>query len=46
VKRNTGFELLIPETTVPQTRVPTREEVELIRNRIDPDGLLLEAKIQ
>lgn len=45
VTGNTGFELLIPDE-VPTTPAPTPEQVELIRGRIDPDGLLLEAKVQ
>lgn len=35
---STGFELVIPRD-VPQTRLPTRDEVELLRRRIDPLGL-------
>jgi hypothetical protein len=34
----TGFELAIPDE-VPQTREPTAEELTLIRDVIDPDGL-------
>jgi glutaconate CoA-transferase subunit B len=45
VKENTGFELLVP-ADVPQTPAPTPEQVELIRTGIDPDGVLLEAKVQ
>lgn len=44
VQDNTGFELIIPDH-VPTTRRPTEEEVRLIR-RIDPKGLLLQAKIK
>ena len=45
VRENTGFELLIPDD-VPETPKPTPEQVKLIRDTIDPDGLLLEAKVQ
>jgi acyl CoA:acetate/3-ketoacid CoA transferase beta subunit len=34
----TGFELAIPDD-VPQTRLPTDEELRLIRDEIDPNGL-------
>ncbi len=34
----TGFELAVP-ATVPETRLPTPEEVELIRSVLDPRGL-------
>lgn len=40
VKEKTGFELLIP-SEIPETEPPTKEEVELIRNRIDPLALRL-----
>ncbi len=40
VGRSTGFELLIPEK-VPETERPTRKEVELLRNVIDPRGVFL-----
>jgi acyl CoA:acetate/3-ketoacid CoA transferase beta subunit len=33
----TGFELVVPDD-VPPTRVPTAEELQLIRSVIDPDG--------
>jgi acyl CoA:acetate/3-ketoacid CoA transferase beta subunit len=39
VVENTGFELVI-EDDVPETRLPTAEELRLIRERIDPKGLL------
>lgn len=45
VEENTGFELLRPDT-IPTTPEPTPEQVRLIRERIDPDGLLLDAKVQ
>jgi acyl CoA:acetate/3-ketoacid CoA transferase beta subunit len=35
----TGFELVIPDD-VPQSRLPTPDELELIQTRIDPDGTL------
>ena len=34
----TGFELVIPND-VPESRVPTDEELKLIRDVIDPKGL-------
>ena len=34
----TGFELVVPDD-VPETRLPTPEELELIRNVLDPRGL-------
>ena len=33
----TGFELVVPDD-VPETRLPTADELELIREVIDPDG--------
>ena len=39
VVENTGFELVI-EGKVPETRLPTAEELQLIREKIDPKGLL------
>jgi glutaconate CoA-transferase subunit B len=41
----TGFELLMP-THVPTTEPPSRNEVAEIRERIDPDGKLLAARIK
>jgi len=38
VVANTGFELLLPDT-VPETVPPTAEDIDLIRNHIDPQGL-------
>jgi glutaconate CoA-transferase subunit B len=35
----TGFELLLPEEVVPETSPPTQEQVRLIRESIDPDGM-------
>lgn len=34
----TGFELVVP-ATVPETRLPTPEELELIRTVLDPGAL-------
>ena len=45
VRDRTGFELVVP-SNVPQTPEPSTEQVDLIRNRIDPDGMLLEAKVR
>ena len=39
VVENTGFELVI-EGDVPQTRLPTDEEIRLIRATLDPKGVL------
>jgi acyl CoA:acetate/3-ketoacid CoA transferase beta subunit len=39
VVENTGFELVI-DGDIPQTRLPTTKELELIREKIDPEGLL------
>ena len=39
VVENTGFELVI-DGEVPETRLPTAEELTLIRERIDPKGVL------
>ncbi len=38
VVENTGFELVI-DADVPETRAPTDEELRLIRERIDPNGI-------
>ncbi len=38
VVANTGFELAVPDR-VPETRVPTDEELRLLREVIDPDGV-------
>jgi acyl CoA:acetate/3-ketoacid CoA transferase beta subunit len=37
VIEQTGFELLVPEA-VPETRVPSDEELRLLREEIDPEG--------
>ena len=39
VVKNTGFELVIPRT-VPTTTPPTDEELDLLRTRVDRDGVL------
>jgi len=39
VRKNTGFELLMPDGDVPETPLPSLEELTLMRN-FDPDGLL------
>jgi glutaconate CoA-transferase, subunit B len=39
VQEATGFELLLPDADVPETTPPTDEQVRLLRERIDPDGL-------
>ena len=39
VQSNTGFELLIPDE-VPQTALPTEEELSILRTRVDRTGLL------
>ena len=40
-----GFELMIPDE-IPATPAPTPEQVKLIRGRVDPNGMLLEAKVE
>ena len=39
VQEATGFELVLPDGDVPETAPPTDEQVRLLRERIDPDGL-------
>ena len=39
IQEATGFELLMPEGPIPETGLPTREQVRLIREVIDPDGM-------
>ena len=39
IKENTGFELIIPER-VETTKPPTARELEILRNEIDPSGIL------
>ncbi len=43
VKENTGFDLVIPEK-VPETERPSEQEVDMIRNQIDPHGIYLTVK--
>jgi glutaconate CoA-transferase, subunit B len=39
IVRATGFELIVPES-VPITDAPTAQELRLLRERVDPEGLL------
>ena len=39
VQEATGFELLLPDGDVPETAAPTAEQVRLLRDVIDPDGM-------
>ena len=39
VREATGFELLVADGDVPETAPPTDEQVRLLREEIDPDGL-------
>jgi glutaconate CoA-transferase subunit B len=39
VQQATGFELLQASKEIPETRPPTRAQVQLIREKIDPDGM-------
>lgn len=39
VQAATGFELLLPAGEVPQTKVPSVEQVRLLREEIDPGGM-------
>ena len=39
VQNATGFELLLPEGSVPETKPPNQEQVRLIREVIDPDEM-------
>ena len=39
VREATGFELLVPDGDVPATTPPTDEQVRLLREEIDPNGL-------
>lgn len=39
VREATGFDLVMPDGAVPETRPPTREQVRLIREKIDPDNM-------
>lgn len=38
IQERTGFEVIIPEC-VPQTAEPTREELSILREKVDPTGL-------
>ncbi len=38
VVENTGFDLVIPDD-VPESRLPTDEELQILRNELDPKGL-------
>ena len=39
VRENTGFDFEVPENT-PVTEAPTPEELDVLRRRVDPEGLL------
>jgi len=39
VQEATGFELLLPDGDVAETTPPTGEQVRLLRDVIDPDGM-------
>jgi glutaconate CoA-transferase subunit B len=39
IRESTGFDLLMPDSSVPDTVRPTQEQVRLIRETIDPDGM-------
>ena len=39
VKARTGFELLVPDR-VPVTASPADDELDILRRRVDPQGLL------
>lgn len=39
VRDNTGFDLALPDGDVPQTREPTTEELGILREELDPEGL-------
>lgn len=40
VVQQTGFELALPEGEVPESRSPSEEELRLVREVIDPEGLI------
>lgn len=44
VRDNTGFDLIVPER-IGQTPAPDAEELQLLRHRIDPDGILQTLRI-
>lgn len=39
IQEATGFELLIPDHEIPETRLPSKAQVKLIREIIDPDEM-------
>jgi glutaconate CoA-transferase subunit B len=39
IQDSTGFELLMPDGAIPETRPPTKAQVKLIREVIDPDEM-------
>ena len=39
VRAATGFELVLPDGSAPTSPVPSAEQVRLIREVIDPDGM-------
>ena len=39
VQKETGFELVVDQDPVPETKLPTQVQVKLIREVIDPDGM-------
>ncbi|MDB9823266.1 hypothetical protein OAC89_06175 [Deltaproteobacteria bacterium] len=39
VVSNTGFEIILPED-IPATTEPTDEELDILRNQVDRDGVL------
>jgi hypothetical protein len=39
VQAATGFELLFPAGPLPETTPPSEEQIRLIREEIDPDGM-------
>ena len=41
VEKNTGFEFESP-ANIPETQAPSEQELDVLRNRVDPVGLLRE----
>jgi glutaconate CoA-transferase subunit B len=39
VQKQTEFDLLIPDTEIPETVTPSEEHIRLVREEIDPDGM-------
>ena len=39
VQNATGFDLLLPDKGIPTTQAPSQEQVRLIKEVIDPDGM-------